>query len=498
MSIKSIITIDIAGVNVKSLARINADDVQPFSNVAKIKDNDYTVNCFVTGEPDLLKLDGSYTFLKPNNNDYFSKSLSNDLAVFATPIKITATISQAVKSAWLKIFFGDTFAKRFNVEYFLNNVIVSKKEIINYNQICLIQNNVSGYDKIEFTFFETDKPFRFLKIIEIDFGEIIMLDDKELMSAKILDEFDFLGDTLTINTIDFMALNYDQQYNLLNPNSVYKMLEKNQKIKCKIIKNETEEINLGTFYLNTWENTNAPTATLTGEDIVGLFDDYPFKMGAFTPSTSPINAGLKFDEVLTSTGFKDYVVDTEISTIKLSGYINEGTARTALQDVCIATMSTVKSNRNGSIRIFRPLLNGTPKKINMLISNEKLLQKTIISGITCEYFTLTKNAKGEIEEVKQEITYPNGAVTTTVISGNHLITNAVQANEIAKYWFNFLSQYILDVEYQAIIENDVETNSVGSIDTFLKTTLNHLITTLDINVTGGYIATIKGVAKNGS
>jgi len=87
------------------------------------------------------------------------------------------------------------------------------------------------YTKIVITFCGTNKPYRYLKLTQLDFGQIKLFTGRDLVNANILEEVDPMSSELRINTLNFTLYSEDAEFSILNPSGLYSLLQQRQPMK---------------------------------------------------------------------------------------------------------------------------------------------------------------------------------------------------------------------------------------------------------------------------
>ena len=222
-----------------------------------------------------------------------------------------------------------------------------------------------------------------------------------------MEEFDYLSNELSINTLTLTAYDPTGGFDMLNESSIYNKLLENQEIRCavKITDNEVEkEVPMGVFYLSGWESVDRNSMKLSAGDIISKFDKMPMKNSKIVttktknehdyPIGTPLPVTDWFEDIFQKASFQNYEIDNMFSNIYLSGYVKTGTIRTALQDLCIAAQAVLRVDTYGTIHVYQPDIKPEPdvqkvqKRLNGIISDIKVSdpRKNKIDGFATEYF----------------------------------------------------------------------------------------------------------------
>jgi len=150
-------------------------------------------------------------------------------------------------------------------------------------------------------------------------------------------------------------------------------------------KRESEYINgnpvkMGTFYLDTWENSAQYVASFTANDIIGLFDSITYKTSSMWTN---VVASIIFDDIFATAGWTKYNIETSIANELISNYIPAVSVRKALHQLCFALRCSCIPDRNGVIQIKRlpsaDIVNAIEKSSVLIVIS--LLVKLISSSM---------------------------------------------------------------------------------------------------------------------
>ena len=109
------------------------------------------------------------------------------------------------------------------------------------------ERQVENYRKAVITFFRTAKPYRYLKLSNILYGEIKTFDPDEIITANIREETNPLSAELAINTLGFRLHSNDARFNIMQPTGVYKLLQQLQPLKVWLNEGNAQR-QMGLYY----------------------------------------------------------------------------------------------------------------------------------------------------------------------------------------------------------------------------------------------------------
>lgn len=442
------ITLDLIDVTAKDDSTPVATDIQPFADTTQLKHDDLSVPDYATLEEGFFLLDGSKTLFPdaPAGMDfgYWSQSMSGADCSFENPPTLEISFAEQHTSAGLTLHFLPDYPALINIQWYtLAGVLIISKDFspnaLNYFCECPVEN----FGKLVITFKGTTKPYRYIKLRAIDYGTFLVFSDTDVVEAKITEEVDLISNTLSINMANFTLHSPTDDFNLLNPQGVFKLFQQGQKVRIRHFL-DTGPVQMGTYRLATWQSADASTGQFTANASVGELDKTDFKLGKIYVNEP---AGNIIDEIMASAGWTDYEVEDEIRASPLSGWLAISTHRTALQQVAFAAGAIVDDSRGSAIRIYsqpptynhliprsRKFTGGSVKLLSYIsdvsltahsyapkAEAEQIFQGTLTAGLheiqfdaACTDLTITGGAIAE--------QHPNYVVVTVETDGEVTIT----------------------------------------------------------------------------
>lgn len=315
---------------------------------------------YATFERDYFKLDSSF-YIPPKSNEgngelgWWSDDISDENGIFTPYQVLEFNFAEEHNSMGLTITFdvlSKEYASDFDIEvYRLDNTLIHKEEVINNDKTTyVLVQGLDNYGKIIITIKRWAKPFRRVRITELDFGVIQDYEDDKLIKLNIIEQMNIISDTIPSNEIKFTIDNSNKEFNILNPSGFYRFLKERQEVKAaigvEIGEDEFEYIPMGKFYLIDWQSDEgALTTTFIARDIFELLDQKEYT------SISNTNLYDLAEDVLIKAGVKDYYIDEGLKQISASGFSKPLNSRKALQYIGIAGMAAIYQDRQGVLQI---------------------------------------------------------------------------------------------------------------------------------------------------
>lgn len=555
MKTKASIMFGLVDVTAKQDSQLTVNDKQDFVNLADLKRDDLSEVKYATCEKNQFVLDDTFE-LMPNelkNMGWWSNKISDENGNFNTPLVLEINFTEVHSSLGLTFIFSKSndYCNNLNIKYYdLNNNLISDVDFTpnNYKYVC--NSIVENYKRIVVTFYSTNNPYRYLKLYKILYGAEKTFEGNNLISANILEEVDLLSSELSINTLDFTVYSEDDEFNIINPRGIYKLLQERQKLQVtETIIKENKEKNMGTFYIDTWVNEKDKTMKIGAIDLIGVIDKTFFDGGMY------INTYFEdlIKEIMTSAKLteNDYEIQEDLKRIKMLGYIPICSHREALQQAIFAVGAVADCSRSEKIKIYTiedSEENTIIEETNIFQDTKTIEQNELVTGVSITAHNYVKNNeleeiyKGELEAGETKIEFEdlvcdisckggtivesnsNYAIiscnsnSSVVISGYKYIDstqtylvevenlnpnqkqnilkidtayliNKNNAVNIAKKILNHY-QKTYNTNFEFILKDETLSEDVEIESDFNQKMVGH-ITKLDIDLTGGFLANIE-------
>ena len=400
MKTKAIIEYGAMDLTARGDSTLTASNIQSFSSANNLKSEPPEIK-YSTFEKNFFVLDGSCTSMPANvgNLGFWSLARTGDAKEFATPITLTINFTKNHTSVGLTLRFSQyAYCTHLKIQYYnSSNTLLLEKEFYpdQYEYFC--EGEAVNYRKIIITFYSTSEANRYLKIYGIAYGRTIVFEGNNLISADMVEEIDPLSNELSINTIDFVCFATDDSFNILNPTGVYQAFQRTQPIKAYMDR-DGQVTDMGTFYLESWENESEKSMRMTGIDAIGILDKVEFKGGIYEdmPATTLIGT------ILSTANIENYIT-SGITSETITGYLPISSCREALQQILFVIGAIADCSRSEAINIYKLSPATTPKEIGkdaIIKGSKKITQGEIVTGASV--MTHTFKLKREVETLYEE------------------------------------------------------------------------------------------------
>lgn len=419
------ISFGLIDVTAKPDTTVTASDKQSFIDVQDLALDGVCPAPSATLEKDYWKLDGSYEPFpdSPQNTSWgiWSNSMSDENGIFSVPPVIELSFQNVHKTAGLTFEFcpyGNNYCNHMLIQWYLDDAVIKEAEFYPAVWRCEYRCTVEKYNKLIITFYSTNKPYRYLKVQNIQHGINEYFSEDEIETASVLEEVDISALELSVNTLEFRLRTANDDFDIFNPKGLYNLLQKKQQL-CVEGYVDGGLINFGYFYLDNWNDDEGETE-LTAQDAIGIMSNTTFK-GNIYEGVKALNV---IDEIMNDAGF-GYSVDSRIGDMKISGWLPICTHREALQQVGFALGAYVDTSRGGMVRIrfgadedviynigMDRKAVGSSATLKEYISGVSITEHSYVLGTTVEELY-----KGNLYAGDNEITFSEPSVVTAVSGG---------------------------------------------------------------------------------
>lgn len=439
------ISFGLIDVTAKPDTTVTASDKQSFIDVQDLALDGVCPAPSATLEKDYWKLDGSYEPFPdgPQNTSWgiWSNSMSDENGNFSVPPVIELSFQNVHKTAGLTFEFcpyGNNYCNHMLIQWYLDDAVIKEAEFYPAAWRCEYRCAIEKYNKLIITFYSTNKPYRYLKVQNIQHGINEYFSEDEIETASVLEEVDISALELSVNTLEFRLRTANDDFDIFNPKGLYNLLQKKQQL-CVEGYVDGGLINFGYFYLDNWNDDEGETE-LTAQDAIGIMSNTTFK-GNIYEGVKALNV---IDEIMNDAGF-GYSVDSRIGDMKISGWLPICTHREALQQVAFALGAYVDTSRGGMVRIrfgadedviynigMDRKAVGSSATLKEYVSGVSITEHSYVLGTTVEELY-----KGNLYAGDNEITFSEPSVVTAVSGGtlkesgvNYCIVNMTADGEV--------------------------------------------------------------------
>jgi len=346
--------------------------LQSFSKIQDLKTGNVTLRPYATYEPNFWLLSGDYRFLPEdtsnvhvglmslftsNEANYFVGLAGPDLPPEVVPIVLSIEFSQLHSTEGLTLHFSqqtDDYATVIKIEYFDGeNGLIQSDFYSPTTWEFSTEIAVTGFKKIEISFYSTNKPYRYLRVTGIDFGKLIVFSGTDIQQASVIEQTDPLSTTIPIGTMDLTLFSSNAAFSMINPIGDYTALQYRQPL-AVYEDVEDDQVFIGDFFLDEWENKSDTVINFRCVDMLGILDTQPYFGGLWSASEGKVVSAL-LREMFEAISIP-YDLDSDLDEMPIIGWLPVCSYREALQQIAFAIGVHVSCSRSGVIQIYKTIL----------------------------------------------------------------------------------------------------------------------------------------------
>jgi len=420
MKTSPFVTLGLYALSLKQDTTATCDGIQAFSKLKDLQTDNFTNRPYITYEPNFWLLDGNYKFIPENISTVhvglMSLSMSDVDGNFTVPPVLTITFGsvQSIESLTIHGFqYSNDYPTQFNVKYYdVDDVELSDVTYYPADWEYSTDNAVADFKKIVITFYTTNKPYRYLRISALDYGELLEFNSADIKTLSVVEETSVLSTELPIGTMELTLHSDDADFSIVNPTGLYSTLKFRQPLNVY----ETVGMNqvfIGQFYLSVWESISENIIKFTCFDALGVLDTMTYWGNLWqTPETIRIICDNLFNAIS-----MPYYLDPDLESETIYGFIGICTCREALQQIAFAAGAMVSCSRTGVIQINKTKLASEVVTPDYTITkaekgmDQSLTLKQMVTGIdlTYHHYKYTGTAEevfnGSLEAGIQTLTF---------------------------------------------------------------------------------------------
>jgi len=394
-------------------------ELQSFSKLNDLITGNVSNNPYITHEPDFWLLDGDYKF-KPIDSLVHCSLMSLDMSgpdgVFTIAPKLTITFSGIHTTDGVNLRglqHSEDWCNNLTIDFYdINDVLICSDTYYPITWEFSTFKPVQDFFKIVITFSSTNKPYRYLRLTGIDFGQLTYFRGTDIKEAKVVEELHPLSIILPVDTFELQVFSSDADFSILNPQGEYLALQEKQPMDVYEEIGGKDLMYMGRFYLDTWENPSETEVVFKCIDMLGVLNGIPYYGGLWEDTT----ALTILEDILGSNNIP-YEIDPDIANTILTGWLPISSCREALQQVAFALGAFVSCARYGMLRIYESDLASELSSFDYEVTDaEKGIKETVTLAPLVTGVELTSHSFVETSSSMKELY--NGSL----VAGTHLIT----------------------------------------------------------------------------
>jgi hypothetical protein len=411
-------------------------DIQPFSKVADLE-MPGDVQVYGSFEPDMWVLNGRYKLMPTVTTNVhvglMSLSMSNVSGVFAVPVVLTVNFSEDQSTDGLTLKFsqytGD-WSDNLDIAYYdSSNALIQTDNYAPTTYELWTNEPAVGFRKIVITFNGTNKPYRYLRLLSIDYGQVFHFTAANIKSCVVTEEIDPISVTMPIGTLELEVFSEDADFSIINPAGVYASFAEGQPLDVyEQIDNDV--IYIGHFFLKEWENKTETITHFSAVDAVGIIDGIPFLGYLGHLDSEQWTVGFLLSAIFGGLYYRTeggvdiaYEIESGLESVVINGHIPCGSCRQVLQRVALTIGAYISCSRSSKIIVKQMELASELVTFDYTVTSaEKGLTNPIslalpVNGVELTYHNYLLSINDDYELYKNDHTAGTFLIRTTNSSG---------------------------------------------------------------------------------
>lgn len=270
-------------------------------------------------------LDGGHLPIPENTEDenmgVWSLYAANSIGKFEDGVPIVSFVSDDLFDVdGLGLVFdtvNNIYPTLVEISWYNGEKLIFSKDYESNSSYFSLMEDVENFDKIVIAFNKMNTPYSRLKLHGIQYGSILMIDEKMIKSMRLHQSVNAISTTIPISSLDL---------NFINSNNANYNFSARQSL--KIFDNETL---VGKYFIDSAKQTNKQQWNIKAQDHISILDSTDFAGGIYVDEL----ASNILSDVFNAANVPFSIHDS-FSDSKVTGFIPYTTCRQALQQILFA------------------------------------------------------------------------------------------------------------------------------------------------------------------
>ena len=220
------------------IANVSTNSINSYSNIETLKDiKSYTNTTIATLEENMWLLNGRFPNPTPGvrYNGYISDEVSDEEGNFTTNPKIDIELSKISEVESFSLILNSAvpsgYPKQIKCTFYNGETtlieLTQDLTIVETLPNVIFDVNQENVTKVTIEFIGTRRGKRRIRLSNIMFGRVINLDQNQVINTDYTDKCSYVPDSIPSRLFSFTMNNYNQIYNVDNPENGYINLDRN-------------------------------------------------------------------------------------------------------------------------------------------------------------------------------------------------------------------------------------------------------------------------------
>lgn len=387
----------------------------------------------ITLEPNRWVLNGRYRARGAAETVHlWSAAMSDAAGEFSTPPVLTVTFGSNYTSLGITLIFDQAtgeHATDVNVKWYQGSTLKADVDFTPDSAEYFCEQTVTAFNKLVITFRKTSLPERRLRLDQIMIGLVRYFNADEIESANAINEMDLLSAELPASQMD---------WTLHSKRAVDYMFQLKQPLELR----DGGSV-IGVYYITQSARITASRYQITAQDAIGVLGEQVY---AGSAHLSGISAKTLFTNIV---GGAFPIVFDAVADATLRGVLVRQTKREALQQVLFAWGACVRTDGDGTLRVFVPPTTPTEIPKSKTYADGLSVQTApIVTQVNVVAHTYATNTNGDIliNGTRYRDTQTVYTVTNPDVSANDVenIVDVQNATLVSTYNGQAVAQRVFD------------------------------------------------------
>ena len=376
----------------------------PFSRPDQIINEVTNISARIaTFEPEHWRMDGSFVLPRAptasNMEVGWWGALTSDASGVLTPApEIVVTFPVAQSMARFGIAFdepGGNYCTDFEVIAYGSSgeVLLSERLRDNASVYASTENGAQNAVKVVYRLYRTDKPFRYPRVSELDFGIVIKFTRKDITNLNLVTEANPAGTSFPVPQLN-LTINNMGRFDQLDPNSYAQYLFARQAFQYRhgVATPDTslEWAYMGVYYLQSW-SVSDDKVSFTAAGKTALLENSTFEGSTLQTYT----VGALIRRVLDAAGTEYHLDPVLDNSPSVSGWFGKKNFRALLANLAELSCCLCYENRQNTIEfvdIIQQLEPLTEINYTNMLAKPSVKQEPYYNGINLTEYTVTQES----------------------------------------------------------------------------------------------------------
>ena len=263
---------------------------------------------------------------------FWSERTSDEAGLLSDAPVITVQLDQMYTTSGITLQFAPEtgeWCSKVQVVWYSGNDILAQQMTYPTEAYWVVQQPVEGFNKVQISLLQTNKPGHFAKLRWIGIGQTVWFGEDELVSVQLINELDPTLSDLTADTMRVSVQDRHGRTLIPRENQVVELYRNGKLLATQYIEKSSREASSRYDF-----SCQSAIALMKDDYLGGIYENVP------VPS---VLADIMQDAA--------YTLHSSYRTVTVTGYLPLCSRREALQQLCFAIGAAVTTQGSGAVQI---------------------------------------------------------------------------------------------------------------------------------------------------